>query len=69
MSAHQKKMEGVEKDFKAILENKIGSAIKDAEKEKANYEKSCKNVMEISDQIQAIVGKFDKLKETITESS
>ena len=51
MQAHQKKMEGVEKDFKGILENKIGSAIKDAEKEKATYEKSCKNVLEISDQI------------------
>ena len=62
-------MEGVEKDFKGILENKIGSKIKEAEKEKAAYEKSCKNVMEISEQIHAIVGKFDKLKETITESS
>lgn len=59
----------IEGKFKGELENRIGSVIKKAEDEKAKYDKACKNVFDLSDQIKNFMERFEGLKEEITESS
>ena len=39
----------IEKKFKGELENRIGGVIKQAETEKAKYDKAVSNVSELSD--------------------
>ena len=47
----------------------MGKEIKKAEVEKEKYDKACKNVQELSDNINNFVEKFDKLKVEIEDSS
>ena len=69
MGTHQAKMGQIEQKFKGELENRIGGVIKQAETEKAKYDKACSNVSELSDQIKVFMQKFETLKEDISKSS
>ena len=59
----------IETKFKGQLEKRIGSVIKKVEDEKVKYEKSVKNVNDLSDQIKVFMAKFETLKDEITKSS
>ena len=59
----------IETKFKGELEKRIGGVIKQAESEKAKYDKAESNVSELKDQIQVQMSKFETLKEDITKSS
>lgn len=69
MSVHQKKMGDIQDKIKGQIDSTIGKEIKKAEEEKAKYDKACKNVNELSDQIKNFMEKFDTLKVQIEESS
>ena len=51
MGTYQTKMGQIEQKFKGELEKRIGGVIKQAESEKAKYDKAESNVSELKDQI------------------
>ena len=69
MSVHQKKMTDIQDKFKGQIDSTIGKEIKKAEEERSKYDKACKNVQELSDQIKNFMEKFDTLKVQIEDSS
>ena len=68
MGVHQKKMQGIETQFKGELESRVGNVIKKAEAEKVVYDKHCSNCRDLSDQIKNYMEKFEVLKLSIKES-
>ena len=68
MDAYNKQMEGVEKQFKGLLESKVMSVLKNVEVEKSKYEKACGNVADLSEQIKNFAAKFDALKDEVNNS-
>lgn len=58
----------MEKDCKANLQSKINTGLESVKTEKAVYDKTEQNVIELSQQIKLYMDKFDQLKSDITES-
>ena len=68
MDSHGKLMQEVEKKLKTTIEGTITKTLKEAETEKAKFQRSCDNVAELSGKINSFMEKFDKIKDEMSEN-
>lgn len=68
MDIHGKVITGIEKKLREAIEGSITKTLKQAEKEKAKFLKSCENVKELTDKINGYAEKFDKIKDEMGEN-
>ena len=68
MDLHGKVITNIEKKLREAIEGSITKTLKQAEKEKAKFLKSCENVKELTDKINGYAEKFDKIKDEMGEN-
>lgn len=69
MDMHGKSIQEIEKKLKSTIDGTVTKTLKEAESEKLRFTRVADRVKELSTQINSYMGKFDEIKEEMSDNS